>query len=98
MFVPYCFKKNNLYIFLQKRDSEARNPNSLGMFGGGLENEENNDEALIREINEELEYKPTDYLLLGVFEDDYSISNYYIEEVRENFEENITVCEGKGGR
>lgn len=97
MFVPYCFKNNNLYIYLQKRSSNSRNPNSLGAFGGGLENNENNEEALIREMDEELEYKPINYSLLGVIEDDYSISNYYIEEVKEIFEENIKINEGKGG-
>ncbi len=97
MLVPYRFKNDELYIFLQKRSSEARNPNSLGMFGGGIENNENNEEALIREINEELEYKPINYSLLGVFEDDYSISNYYIKKVDENFERNINIHEGKGG-
>lgn len=98
MLIPYCFKDNNLYIFLQRRSADApRKPNSLGAFGGGLENKENYEEALIREMNEELEYKPVNYSLLGVFEDDYSISNYYIEKVDENFEKNITIHEGKGG-
>ena len=95
MFIPYCFIKDELYVFLQKRNFGARNPNSLGAFGGGLENEENNEEALIREIKEELEYTPINYLLLGVFEDNYSISNYYTEKVNENFEENINIHEGK---
>ena len=97
MFIPYYFKDNGLYVFLQVRDFKARSPNSLGAFGGGLENEENNEEALIREIKEELEYTPVNYSLLGVFEDDYSVSNYYIEEVKENFEASINVREGKGG-
>ena len=97
MFIPYYFKDNELYVFLQRRSSDAKHPNSLGSFGGGLENEENNENALIREVNEELEYTPINYSLLGVFEDDYSISNYYIEEVKENFETSIKIYEGKGG-
>lgn len=98
MLIPYYFKDNNLFVFLQRRSSDApRNPNSLGGFGGGLENEENNEEGLLREIYEELEYIPKQYSLLGVFETDHSISNYYIEKVKENFEKGIIVNEGKGG-
>ncbi|MFA6514699.1 MAG: NUDIX domain-containing protein [Candidatus Paceibacterota bacterium] len=98
MLIPYYFKKNNLYVFLQRRNDDApRNPNILGGFGGGLEGEENNEDALIREMNEELEYTPKNYSLLGTFETDHSISNYYIEEVDENFENNVIVHEGKRG-
>lgn len=98
MLIPYYFKDNYLYVFLQRRSADApRNPNSLGGFGGGLEGEENNEEALLREMQEELEYTPINYSLLGTFETYHSVSNYYIEEVNENFEENVTVHEGKGG-
>lgn len=96
--IPYYFKDGELYVFLQRRSANApRNPNSLGGFGGGLEGEENNEEALLREMQEELEYTPVNYSLLGTFETYHSISNYYIEEVNENFEEIVTVHEGKGG-
>lgn len=98
MLIPYYFKDNYLYVFLQRRSADApRNPNILGGFGGGLEGDENNEEALLREMYEELEYTPVKYLLLGIFETDHSVSNYYIEEVKQSFEKNITVHEGKGG-
>lgn len=96
--IPYYFKDRELYVFLQRRSADApRNPNSLGGFGGGVEGEENNEEALLREMQEELEYTPINYSLLGTFETNHSISNYYIEEVNENFEKNVIVHEGKGG-
>ena len=98
MLIPYRFQDGELYIFLQRRSDDApRNPNILGGFGGGLEGEENYEEALLREVQEELEYTPQQYSFLGVFETDHSISNYYIEEVREDFEKNIKVNEGKRG-
>ncbi len=98
MLIPYRLEDNNLYVFLQRRSNDApRNPNILGGFGGGLEGEENNEEALLREMQEELEYKPKKYSLLGVFETDHSISNYYTEEVDKNFEKSIKVNEGKSG-
>ena len=84
-FCPHCKKE---YDINQHNDQPINQV---------LPNEENNEEALIREIKEELEYTPINYLLLGVFEDDYSISNYYIEEVKENFETSIKIYEGKGG-
>jgi 8-oxo-dGTP pyrophosphatase MutT (NUDIX family) len=98
MLIPYYFKDNNLFVFLQRRSSDApRNPNSLGGFGGGLEGEESNEEGLLREMYEELEYIPKNHLLLGTFETDHSISNYYIEKVNENFDKSIIINEGKGG-
>ncbi|MCX6716001.1 MAG: NUDIX domain-containing protein [Candidatus Taylorbacteria bacterium] len=98
MLIPYRFKDGNLYVFLQRRsDDTPRNPDTLGGFGGGIEGEENNEEALLREMQEELEYTPKKHTLLGIFETDHSVSNYYIEEVNEDFEKGITVHEGKGG-
>lgn len=96
MLVPYYFKQNELFVFLQRRSADApRNPNILGAFGGGLEGDEDNEQALLREMQEELEYAPQNHELLGVFETDHSISSYYIEEVAENFEDLVTVHEGK---
>ena len=98
MLVPYYFKDTNLYVFLQRRSDDApRNPGRLGAFGGGLEADENNEEALLREIMEELEYTPEHYVLLGAFETNHSVSNYYIEEVGENFANQVVVHEGKRG-
>lgn len=98
MLIPYYLKEGDLFVFLQRRSDDApRNPNILGGFGGGLEGEENNEEALMREMMEELEYIPKKFYLLGVFETDHSISNYYVEEVGEDFEKNIKVHEGKRG-
>ncbi|OGE83488.1 MAG: hypothetical protein A3B10_03705 [Candidatus Doudnabacteria bacterium RIFCSPLOWO2_01_FULL_44_21] len=96
--IPYYFRDGNLHVFLQRRSHEApRNPNILGGFGGGLEGDENNEKTLLRELREELEYTPKKYSLLGVFETDHSISNYYIEKVSEDFENNIKIHEGTGG-
>jgi len=98
MLIPYYFKDKDIYVFLQRRSADApRNPNNLGGFGGGLEDKENNEEALLREMQEELEYTPKKYSLLGVFETDHSISNYYIEEVNENFEKETIIHEGRCG-
>jgi|GEM_PF-4844041 len=97
MFIPYYLEDDKIYIFLQKRGVGARNPNSVGAFGGGTEGGENNELALLREIKEELEYTPNKYELIGTYEDEYSISNYYVEKVNKNFTDKIIINEGEGG-
>lgn len=98
MLVPYYFKDNSLYIFLQRRTDDApTNPNLLAVFGGGAENDENNEETLLREIQEELDYTPQNYSLFCMFEVNNCELYYYIEKVSEDFDKNIIVHEGKGG-
>ena len=98
LLIPYYFKDSELYVFLQRRTDDApRNPGKLGGFGGGVDGEETYEQALLREMKEELEYIPQKFSLLGTFPTDHSISNYYAEEVNENFEDYISVHEGKWG-
>ncbi len=97
MLIPYYIVEDVLSVFLQRRTADApRNPLMLGGFGGGLEDNENNEEALLREMQEELEYVPQNYSLLGVFETEHSVSNYYIEEVSPDFDKPISFHEGTG--
>lgn len=96
--IPYCLKQKDLYVFLQRRTADApSDPNTLGSFGGGLEVDESNEEGLIRELQEELEYTPKDYEELGIFENDNSVVMAYIEKVPEDFETMVIVHEGEGG-
>jgi len=51
--------KPGVYLF-QKRTADCKtNPGKIGLFGGGTENDETLEQALIRELNEELELKIT---------------------------------------
>ena len=56
---------HNKYL-LQLRDNYASIsfPNSWGFFGGNLENGESPEQALIRELEEELGFTPKNYLII----------------------------------
>ncbi len=96
--IPYCFKDEVLYVFLQRRSDDApRGPNFLGAFGGAVEDGETNIQAFNRELQEELNYTPRHYEELGAFETDGYCSTCYIENVAPGFEDHITINEGKGG-
>jgi 8-oxo-dGTP pyrophosphatase MutT (NUDIX family) len=98
MFIPYTFRDGEYFVYMQKRSINAkRNSGSLGFWGGGLENNENFIEAFKRELFEELNYSPKNFIDLGIFEDDYSISQYYAEKVDDDFDKNILIKEGDGG-
>jgi 8-oxo-dGTP pyrophosphatase MutT (NUDIX family) len=57
-----AFLKNHEghYLF-QLRDENGRNPNTWGIFGGGIEAKESPRSALKRELFEELRLKSNDY-------------------------------------
>lgn len=97
--IPYYVENGECFVFLQKRSHDAeRNPNSISIFGGGVEGDETNEEALVREMKEELQYLPLQPILLGTYEDIYSISTYYTLKVPQDFESQIRIGEGQYGR
>lgn len=97
--IPYIIIDDEFFFFLQKRsDNVERHPGWFTIFGGGVELGETAEEAMLREIKEELNFIPNKYLYLGEYNDDYSISHYYISEVTNNFENNIKINEGDCGK
>lgn len=68
------------------------------MFGGGFEGEENKEEALYREIQEELSYTPVAPFYFGRYEVANAIMHVFLEEVSEDFEEKVIVGEGEYGK
>lgn len=60
-------------ILLQERDSHAPGGAAYGFFGGGIEEGETPTQALLRELHEELEYRPSTYELFVElsFKDEY---------------------------
>ena len=97
--IPYKITDGKIFVFLQKRTSDAPNyPRFLGLFGGNLENEETAESTLRREIYEELRYIPQKPTLLGEYHyDRFSPLYAYVEEVGEDFPNEVTICEGDGG-
>jgi 8-oxo-dGTP pyrophosphatase MutT (NUDIX family) len=97
--IPFKVENGEFFFYLQKRSENAlRNPGWFTIFGGGVENEENKEQAMLREIKEELDFIPDTYSYLGEYADEYSISYYYATEVENDFTKNIKVKEGDYGR
>jgi 8-oxo-dGTP pyrophosphatase MutT (NUDIX family) len=57
--IPYRLINGEYCLFLQKRSKDAApGADRFGMFGGGIEDGESPEAALLREIREELDYQP----------------------------------------
>jgi len=68
------------------------------MFGGGIEEGENPEAALFREVREELDYEPLNVKFFRRYRNnDYEL-NVFLTNVDERFESEITVLEGEYGR
>lgn len=100
--IPYKVEDGEILVFLQKRsDRASRLPGYFGFFGGGIENGETPEEALKREIKEEMNFAPENYEFL--VEDDFELNKKlhaicaFILRVGDNFERNIVISEGDYG-
>lgn len=99
LLVPYLIKDHGVFVYLQKRDKTAkRAPGMLGLFGGGIEEGETPESALIREIKEELNFLPKDFDFLGQYQSASAIKYVFIMEVDDDFESKIEVREGEYGK
>lgn len=86
-------------FFLQMRDEKAPTyANHFGLFGGGVDESEDLEPCMRREIREELKYESRNPRFIDFFEDADRLIHFYIEEVGANFESLITVQEGKYGK
>jgi 8-oxo-dGTP pyrophosphatase MutT (NUDIX family) len=98
LFVPFKKTSAGLLFFLQKRDALARsNSGMLGLFGGGKEHGETPHDALLREVNEELTYTPSNPVFFSRFESSDHVSHVFFEEVDDTFESKVVVREGEYG-
>lgn len=98
VFVPYRKRNSAWEFYLQKRTMDAKiNPGLLGTFGGTIEDGETPDEALLREVQEELAYVPQHHRYFSRYENSVSIRYVYIEEVGDDFESKVVIGEGDYG-
>lgn len=98
-FIAYrCKDSQEREYFLQMRDGNApRHANIYSLFGGEIEEGESIEKAMIREIQEELEYRPTRALYFSQLETASARFFLFIEEVKADFESRIVVHEGEYG-
>lgn len=97
-FIPYRKNGEEILVYLQKKSEKAeRHAGYFVPFGGGSEGSESPEETLIREMEEELNYRPKNYEFLGVYDFNWGIASVFVEEVKEDFENKIKVGEGDYG-
>lgn len=91
-------KGDTFEFFLQKRDLVTKtNPGLLGLWGGGVEEGESIEAAVMREVSEELSYSPKQMTYYTHFESASNVLDVFIEEVGEEFENVVTIGEGEYG-
>ena len=96
--IPYRFKNGELKIFLQKRTLDAPTfPNHFGFFGGGIEEGEDPEKALRREIKEELNIDIQNHIFWRSYDLDTGILHVSTIQVDETFEDSIQILEGQYG-
>lgn len=102
MLIPYKIKDNTVFVFLQKRDMNPKVlPGHFSFFGGKIEEGETPEQALEREIQEELSIDLKGYQFFRrypSFKGTEVMMNFYIAQVGEDFEKEITVMEGEYGK
>jgi 8-oxo-dGTP pyrophosphatase MutT (NUDIX family) len=96
---PYKKENGLVHIFLQKRSDDAeREPGMFGFFGGGADGNENSEEALLREIKEELDIVLERFNHFGTYYLPKTVVDVFVTEVGNNFEKEIKILEGDYGK
>ncbi len=99
--VPYKIQNGGVVVYLQKRSKDAKRlPDYFGFFGGGIEEGESPEKALLREIKEEmgLDLNLESVRLFNRYEFIKSIKYTYLFEPSENWEDSVIIGEGEYGQ
>ncbi len=100
-FIPFKKEGDRLKVYLQKRSPNAeRIPNYYGFWGGGLEGSETPEEALIREVREEIgiDISIPEVQLFNVYKFyKGSTKNIFLFEPKAGWEDTIKVSDDESG-
>lgn len=99
-FIPFRKRGEDLEFYLSLRSKDAKQYLDIWSFwGGGIDEGESEEEAMLREMIEELVWRPTTYKYLGMFYDSMPNEKHiYYGEVDDNFENQIEIHESQGGK
>lgn len=99
IFIPYRQKDGDVFVFLQKRSKTVKRiPDYFGFFGGGIDGQETPEQALAREISEELNYQLRDYFLLKFYEFERKEAWVFCQKVSDNFANEVEVLGAQYGQ
>lgn len=97
--LPYKITEGKIFVFLQKRDDDAKdNPGNFGGFGGHADEDEDVEETLKREIEEEMSFVPEGYEFFGEFMNGDKVESDFMLKVDDDFENKIKINEGEYGK
>lgn len=99
--IPYKLFGDKIEVYLQKRSVTATAlPDYFGFWGGGAENNETPEQALLREVKEEMgiDLDLTSVKLLNRYEFLRNVKYVYIFESPEKWEDKIVIGEGDYGK
>lgn len=99
--IPYKKENNEVFVFLERRSkTAARLADWFGFWGGGIEAGETPEQALIREMKEELNFEPVGYKHFKEFEFGVlkSVKYIYVLAVDKTFESGIKYNEAQYGQ
>ncbi|BAU11769.1 NUDIX hydrolase [Leptolyngbya sp. NIES-3755] len=82
-------------FLLQLRDNipNIAYPGHWGLFGGHIEADESPEIALVRELQEEISYSPTEVEKFGIYEDDRATRHVFVAQLTVGIED-LTLLEG----
>ena len=97
--IPYKIENKEIFVYLQKREKDRKVlPDYFAFFGGGIENEESPEYAMLREISEEMCFIPKGYEFLGKYNFTDWSTNVYFLGVDKDFEKKVKIMEGDYGK
>jgi len=99
-FVPFRRTRGGVEVYLSQRSKIAKQfPDMWSFWGGGIEEGESPEQAMRREVKEELVYEFPLCTFFGIYYDTAPNEKHiFYAEVGDDFENEIEIKEGQGGK